>query len=138
MSVTSRTSSIDPDLALLILRIGLVLIFPISAYYKIIGWPGIVGMLTSAGAPLPLFGGYVAIGAELLGAALVAFGLFARTGAVILILYVIGTTVIAHRFWEFEGAAQFGQLMSFLKNLCMIAGLGLIVVFGPGRYAVRG
>ena len=126
----------DHDIALLVARILLVVIFPISAYFKIIGWPGIVNILTQQGAPLPLFGGYLAIAVEILGALLVAIGYRTRWAAIALILYVIGTNVIAHRFWEFPPAAQFGQMMSFFKNICMVAGLGLIAVIGPGRYAV--
>ena len=127
----------DHDVALLIARILLVVIFPISAWYKITGWPGIVGMLTQQGAPLPMVGGVVAVVVEIGAAALVILGLKTRWAAVALILYVIGTSVIAHRFWEFPPPAQFGQMMSFFKNICMIAGLGLIAVIGPGRYAVQ-
>ena len=39
------------DLSLLVGRILLVAIFPVSAYYKIIGWPGIVGTVEKAGLP---------------------------------------------------------------------------------------
>ncbi|MBX9697922.1 MAG: DoxX family protein [Acetobacteraceae bacterium] len=125
------------DLTLLVARILLVLIFPISAYYKIVQWPGIVNMLTQQGAPLPMLGGYIAIGVEIIGAVMVVLGLWTRWAAIALILYVIGTSVIAHRFWEFAPPAQFGQMMSFFKNLCMIGGLALVAVLGPGRYAVR-
>jgi putative oxidoreductase len=125
------------DVVLLISRILLVAIFPVSAYFKIIQWPGIVTMLTQQGAPLPLVGGILAVIAELLGAVLVAIGLWTRAGAILLILYVVGTTIIAHRFWEFAPPAQFGQLMSFFKNLCMIGGLMLIAALGPGRFAVQ-
>lgn len=127
----------NTDLALLIARILLVAIFPISAYYKIIGWPGIVGMLTQQGAPLPMFGGYLAIAVEILGAILVILGFRTRWGAIALMLYTAGTIIIAHRFWEFAGPAQFNQLMAFFKNIALIAGLGLIAVIGPGRYAVQ-
>jgi putative oxidoreductase len=127
------------DLTLLIARILLVVIFPISAYYKIMGWPGIVGMLTQQGLPepLPLVGGGIAVAVEILGAALVIVGLWTRWAAIALILYVAGTSLLAHRFWEFAPPAQFGQMMSFFKNLCMMGGLGMIAVFGPGNYALR-
>lgn len=124
------------DLALLVVRVLLVAIFPISAWYKITGWPGIVGTLTQQGVPLPMLGGTIAIAVEMLGALLVALGLWTRWAAIALILYVAGTSIIAHRFWEFSGPAQFGQMMSFFKNLAMMAGLGLIAVTGPGRFAL--
>lgn len=127
----------DHDVALLVARVLLVVIFPISAWFKITGWPGIVTILTQQGVPLPLVGGYVAIAVEIIGAVLVIIGYRTRWAAIALILYVAGTSAIAHRFWEFPPAAQFGQMMSFFKNLCMVGGLGLIAVLGPGRYAVR-
>ena len=125
------------DLALLIARVLLVAIFPISAWYKITGWPGIVTMLAQQGAPLPMLGGTIAIVTEMLGAALVIIGLWTRWAAIALILYVAGATIIAHRFWEFAPPQQFGQMMQFFKSLCMIGGLLLVAVIGPGRYAVR-
>lgn len=125
------------DVTLLLGRLLLVAIFPISAYYKIIGWPGIVGMLNAQGLPLASVGGYGAIVVELLGALLVAIGLFTRPAALALIVYVAATSAIAHRFWEFTGPAQFGQIVSFMKNLAMIGGLAILAVVGPGRYALR-
>jgi putative oxidoreductase len=124
------------DLVLLVARLLLVVIFPISAWYKITGWPGVVTTLTQQGAPVPLMGGYLAIGVEIVGAVLVAVGLWTRWAAVALILYVAGTSIIAHRFWEFAPPAQFGQMMQFFKNLAMIGGLALVAWLGPGRYAV--
>ncbi len=39
------------DLGLLVFRILLVALFPISAYYKIVQWPAIATVLDKAGAP---------------------------------------------------------------------------------------
>lgn len=125
------------DLALLIGRILLVAIFPISGYYKLIGWPGIVTTLTQAGAPLPMAGGVVALAAELLLPVLVVLGIGTRWAMIGLILYTLGTSVIAHRFWEFAPPQQFGQIMQFMKNLSMIGGMAVVAAVGPGRYALR-
>jgi putative oxidoreductase len=140
LSVSGRTGALSTeqlDTVLLVARVLLVLIFPISAWYKITGWPGIVTTLTQQGAPLPFAGGIIAIAVEMLASLLVIAGLWTRWAAIALILYVAGTSIIAHRFWEFTGPAQFGQLMSFFKNLCMIGGLALVAAIGPGRYAVQ-
>ena len=136
-ALRTGTAAGNLDPVLLIARILLVAIFPISAWYKITGWPGIVTMLTQQGVPMPLLGGYIAIGMEMIAALLVIIGLWTRWAAIALILYVIGATIIAHRFWEFTGPAQFNQMMQFMKSLCMIGGLLLIAVIGPGRYAVQ-
>ena len=113
------------DLSLLVGRILLVAVFPVSAYYKIIGWPGIVGTVEKAGLPY----------AMPLGAIV---GLFTRWAALGLIVYVIAATYIGHPvLWRMAPDAFFGQLMSQMKNLAMIGGLLLIVGTGPGRLAIQ-
>lgn len=140
MPAESRYSSAPDgslDLVLLIGRIALVVLFPISGYFKIVQWPGIVGMLTQQGAPLPLVGGMLAVAAETVLPALILLGLQTRWAAFGLILYTLGTSAIAHRFWEFTGGAQIGQIFSFFKNLSMCGGLLILAWTGPGRYAVQ-
>ena len=66
----------------------------------------------------------------------IVLGVKTRWAALGLILYVLGTSIIGHRFWEAAPAAYFGQLMSFMKNLAMVGGLALLATTGPGRYAV--
>ncbi|SDB49827.1 DoxX family protein [Belnapia rosea] len=133
--VTARGG--DFDLVLLIGRIALVLLFPISAYFKIIGWPGIVTTLTQQGAPLPFLGGVIAVAAEIILPLLIIIGFQTRWAAFGLILYTLGTSAIAHRFWEFTGGAQIGQIFSFFKNLSMCGGFLILAWTGPGRYAVQ-
>jgi putative oxidoreductase len=131
------TPDANYDLVLLIGRIALVALFPISAYFKIIQWPGIVGMLTQQGAPLPMVGGMLAVAAETVLPALIIIGLQTRWAAFGMILYTLGTSAIAHRFWEFTGGAQLGQIFSFFKNLSMCGGFLILAWTGPGRYAVQ-
>lgn len=125
------------DAALLLGRILLVAIFPISAAIKLIQWPAIVGTLEAQGLPLATVGGYLAIAVELGGAAAIMLGVLVRPAALALALYCAATALIAHRFWEFSGGAFYGQMFSFLKNLAMIGGLGILAAIGPGRFAVR-
>ena len=126
------------DLVLLIGRILLVAIFPVSAYYKIIGWPGIVGVVEKAGLPYAYPLGAIGTAAELLLPILVILGLFTRWAALGLIVYVIAATYIGHPvLWRMAPDAFFGQLMSQMKNLAMIGGLLAIVAMGPGRYAIQ-
>jgi putative oxidoreductase len=125
------------DGALLFARICLVAVFPFSAVYKIIKWPGIVDTLTNAGVPYPYELAVMGTAVELVLPVLVIVGLFTRLSMVGLIVYTIIATAIAHRFWEFPEAQQFGQTISFLKNIGLIGGMALIVSRGSGRYALR-
>ena len=83
------------DLSLLVGRILLVAIFPISAYYKIIQWPGITRPVAAAGIPYPEYVAMVGTGVEMLFPILVILGLFTRWAAFGLILYVLAATILA-------------------------------------------
>jgi putative oxidoreductase len=136
-STTNRLSSVNFDLYLLVARILLIVIFPISGYMKITNVPGTVAFLTSLHTPLPGVAVWFAIAFELVLPVLVVIGLFTRWAALGLILYTACTIILAHRFWQYSGTAQFGQTMSFFKNLSVMLALGFIVQFGPGKYALK-
>jgi putative oxidoreductase len=125
------------DLALLVFRILLVAIFPISAYYKYMQWPGITRVVGNAGLPYPEYLGMIGTAAEFILPFFIVLGLFTRWAALGLIIYVIAATYIGHPIWKVAPEAYFGQLMSFMKNLGMIGGLLVLMAFGPGRLAVR-
>src|SRR5262249_652866 len=88
------------------------------------------------GIPFPETLAMIAGTAEVLGALSLMTGALIRLGALGLILYLIPTTLLFHNFWAFEGDAQQMQLANFLKNLGIIAGLLLLVSYGPGRYSI--
>ena len=126
------------DLTLLLGRIFLVAIFPISAYYKIIGWPGITKAVERAALPYPEYLGMVGTAAEMLLPILVILGLFTRWAAFGLILYVLAATYIGHPVvWRVPPDAFFRELMGVMKNLAMIGGLLLVIGAGPGRFALQ-
>ncbi len=135
-SAISRPAATS-DLYLLIARVLLVVIFPISGWAKFGNVAGTVTMLTNLGTPMPGIAVWLAIGFELVLPALVVIGLFTRWAALGLVIYTACTIILAHRFWEFSGPAQFGQTMSFFKNISVMLGLGFIMQFGPGRYALK-
>jgi uncharacterized membrane protein YphA (DoxX/SURF4 family) len=52
-------------------------------------------------------------------------------------LFVLGTALIAHTFWNVEGAMQTANMVQFYKNLSIMGGLFLLAVTGAGKYAVQ-
>lgn len=99
-------------------------------------WAPQVAYFTKLGFPQPEFFTVLAIAIELgAGLALLA-GWKTRWAAWLLALFVLIATFMAHRFWEFDAAAQANQLNHFLKNLAIIGGLAFVAAFGPGRLAV--
>ena len=126
------------DLTLLVGRIFLVAIFPISAYYKIIRWPDIAKRVATAGLPYPEYLAMVGTAVEMLFPFLVILGLFTRWAAFGLILYVLAATYIGHPVvWRVPPDAFFRELMGVMKNLAMIGGLLLLIGAGPGRFALQ-
>lgn len=69
----------------------------------------------------------------LLGSIAVILGIRARWGAVLLILFLIPTTIIFH-----PPTGDEADLIHFMKNLGLMGGLLLIVTFGPGVVSFDG
>lgn len=59
----------------------------------------------------------------------IAFGFYARIGAILLVIFMVPTTFTMHQFWGVEDkqTAQM-QMTMFLKNLSMLGG-ALIIVY---------
>jgi putative oxidoreductase len=76
----------------------------------------------------------VLIGAILtgLGGLMVLLGIKARLGAILLILFLIPTTVIMHAFWMYNGSIREMQMVMFLKNLSIIGGLFILASCNTG------
>jgi putative oxidoreductase len=125
------------DFALLVSRILLVAIFPISGYYKIIQWPGIANLVDKAGWPFANYLAMLGTAAEFVLPLLIVLGLFTRCAAFGLIVYVLVATYLGHPIWRIPPEAFFGQLMSFMKNIAMIGGLLMLMAVGPGRLAIQ-
>ena len=119
-------------------RVLLSLILVMSAIHKISAWNETAEQMTRVGipaVPLMLMG---AIVFELGGGLSVMFGVKARLGAVLLILFLIPTTAIFHDFWSHEGSERQMQMIQFMKNLAILGGLLLVASFGPGVCCVLG
>jgi putative oxidoreductase len=126
------------DFAVPLGRLLLALIFIISGFNKVMGWPGVVGAVEAKGLPIPLLFGAGAVLAELGGGLLVALGFKARFGALVLIVFTVVTTVVFHNFWAFEGPDRQVQVINFMKNLSMTGGLLLVLGYGAGPLSVDG
>ena len=126
------------DFAVPVGRLLLALIFIISGFNKVMGWPGVVGAVEAKGLPIPLLFGVGAVLAELGGGLLVALGFKARFGALVLIVFTIVTTLVFHNYWAFEGPDRQVQMINFMKNLSMTGGLLLVLAYGAGPLSVDG
>jgi putative oxidoreductase len=90
------------------------------------------------GAPLPVLATAVAIFMELPVAFAVAVGAFTRPSALLLVLYTLGSALIAHHYWTMTGANKIDSMESFYKNLSIVGGFLLLYVTGAGKYSIDG
>ena len=129
-------------------RILLSLVFIYSGYGKVFG--GMEGFKTSVRgliekSPFQQLGQYsdilAQVGAyvEFGGGILLFIGLLSRVAALGLIAFTILATILAHNFWAFTDAAEYGrQLGTFLKNMGLVGGLLIIVGAGGGSLGIDG
>ncbi len=116
----------------LIARVLLGAIFLMSGISKITGFEGTQEHMAAHGIPLTAVALVGAIVFEIVGGLSVILGLWARAGAVALVLFLIPATLIFH--------TDFGdqtQMIMFLKNLSIMGGLLLVTAYGSGDYSVR-
>jgi putative oxidoreductase len=117
-------------------RILLSLIFLASAAGKLNDWQGTLTMLTDKNLPIPEVLLAVAVVLEIVGGTLVVLGLYARLGAVALLLFLIPVTFILHNFWAMPEAKQMEQMINFMKNVSITGGVLMVLALGAGPVSI--
>lgn len=127
-------------------RIFLSLIFLLSSFHKFLHWQSTESGLTnilcdwmgyssffqtlfSELLPWSFLLLFFAVIMEFVGGALLLLGIKIRLAAILLILFLIPTTVLFHHFWFLEGIRRELELVMFLKNLAIIGGLFYFLAF---------
>jgi putative oxidoreductase len=116
-------------------RVLLSLIFLASAVGHVLDWSGSTSYMTSYGMPMVHVFLAGAVAFLFVGGLSVLLGLRARWGAVMLIVFLIPTTLIFHAFWTIDPAEAVErkmQMIQFLKNLGLIGGLLMVLAHGSG------
>lgn len=112
-------------------RLLMALIFVFSAAGKIAAPAATMGYIAAMGLPFPALGLAGAIGVELVGGLLLAFGFQTRLVAPALAAFSVVTAVLFH-----GAIGDQNQLIHLLKNLAMAGGLLQIAAFGPGSLSL--
>jgi len=116
---------------ILIGRILLVLIFLQSGIGKIGNFEGVAKFMASNGMPYANFFLIGAILFELVGSIAVILGYFTRFGALLILIFLIPTTLIFH-----TNFADQVQMIMFMKNVSMFGGCLILLSQGPGRLSI--
>jgi putative oxidoreductase len=102
-------------------------LFLISGVFKIMGFAGMAGYMSSAGLPMVNVLLVITIAIEIgCGLSLVT-GWKALYGSVVLALFLIPITFVFHAFWNADPANFSNQITNFLKNLAIFGGMLMVI-----------
>lgn len=119
-------------------RILIAAIFVWSGAMKLAHPEHVVSFMAAYKIPMAGILVYWAGAAEMVGGLMVITGMRARLGALILLLFLIPTTLIFHTslIIPFADAAQARmQMTNLMKNLSLVGGLLYIIAFGSGTWS---
>jgi putative oxidoreductase len=119
------------DWVALLGRVLMSAIFIHSGYGKAMSPSATMAMMGHEGLPLPGAAYAVAVIIELGGGVLFLFGFRARVVGLALAAWCIATAMVAHYHPN-----DAGQMIHFMKNVCMAGGFLQVVAFGAGRFSV--
>jgi putative oxidoreductase len=124
------------DVAALVGRILMAIMYIPAGWSKIGGFSGTTGYIASKGLPMPEVAAVVAIVVELVGGLMLLIGWKTRWAAIALAIFTLVATVFFHNFWAVAPDQQMVQRLMFNKNIAIVGGLLLAFAFGPGRISV--
>jgi putative oxidoreductase len=119
------------DWVALLGRILMSVIFIVGGYTKATAPAATMAMMRHHGLPLPGAAYAVALIVEIGVGSLFLVGYRARITALVLAAWCIATALVAHYH-----PGDTGQMIHFMKNVCMAGGLLHVVAFGAGRLSV--
>jgi putative oxidoreductase len=131
-----RTQKTSSDLALLVARIAMSALFIPGGLRKLTDLAAFTATLHKQSVPLADVLAPIGACVEFFGGIAVLVGFQLRVATLLMILFTIIASFIAHRFWEFEGPARQMQQTNFFKNLAIIGGFFALWAAGAGGYAV--
>lgn len=123
---------------ILLARILLMILFIMSGWSKLFGFGGTVAYLESLGTPVPMLAAAIAILMEFFVAIAIILGFYTRPLAFLFALFVLGTALIGHDFWNMADPERAANMTQFFKNISIMGGLLLLGVTGAGKYSLDG
>jgi putative oxidoreductase len=131
------------DIALLLARLFMAALFLPSGISKLMNFSGFaqaVGGMRFFNTPIPYPEVMAAIGVaiEIIAPLMIVIGIATRPAAILLVAFVIASTGMAHRYWEFEAPQRQPQQINFYKNVAIAGGLLALFAAGPGAISMDG
>ncbi len=119
------------SLAILVGRILLAVIFLQSGTGKIGNFAGTAQNMAANGIPYASFFLVGAIFFEVVGSLTIILGYYLRFGAVLILIFLIPTTLIFHNIFV-DPKMQ----IQFMKNVSIFGGMLVLLAAGAGRYSL--
>jgi putative oxidoreductase len=117
-------------------RVLLSVTFIATGFGKMAYWRGAEDYMATKNLPaIPLLL-LLATLIECGGGIALFLGWKARYSALTLFVYLIPVTILFHDFWALQGMQAQIEMISFMKNIAIMGGLGLVIAFGPGPHSV--
>lgn len=130
-SITAGQTGSTTSAAILVGRILLSLLFILAGFSKLTAISATAGWFGSIGLPVPTVTAVVVGLVELIGGLAILVGFQTRIAAIVIALFTIGATLIAHL--DFADMTQF---LFFQKNFAIVGGLLVLAAVGAGSYSV--
>jgi len=111
-----------------IARLCLAIVFLYSGVDKLWHWRSSIEEVKSDGLPWPAAFAGATVFTQLVGGFLVATGIFAWLGALLLAGFTVAATLLGHRFWLRRGAEFRHELTTSLEHVAIVGGLLLLLV----------
>ena len=133
MSTTSITADQtgSASVGILVGRILLSILFLFAGFGKLTAISATAGWFGSIGLPVPTVTAVVVGLVELLGGLAILLGFQTRIAAIVVALFTLGATAIAHL--DFSDAMQ---VLMLQKNLAITGGLLILAIVGAGSLSV--
>jgi putative oxidoreductase len=136
LSCTDGLAADWADFVQLVGRILLGQLFILIGWTKLTGYAFYVTYFTALKVPYAdIWPWPIGILELVIGVSLLV-GFATRYAALASLVFVVIATALAHRYWEYPEAQQFGQYNNFVKNLAVMAGSLYIFLMGGGRFAI--
>jgi putative oxidoreductase len=119
------------NLATLIGRILMSLLFILGGWGKLMGAAATQAMFAKQGLPMVEAAWLLAVAVELGGGLAILFGFFIRPVALVCAIWCVATALIAH-----TNLADRMQEINFFKNMGMTGGFLYIAAFGAGAWSL--
>jgi putative oxidoreductase len=132
-SAAASGAAANAPVAVLAGRVLLSILFITAGFGKLTSIAGTAGFFGSIGLPLPTVAAVVVGLVELVGGLAILVGFKTRIAAIVLALFVLAATAVAHLDFS-----QAGNALMLQKNLGLTGGFLLLAVLGAGPLSIDG